>query len=78
MEVYSEKMPWNVDEATDQIMQDFDKSIDQGIDEQEFIDRFKQWLCSSNDHTYVPMSPEAQSDPSLVSLKFSKTLTDST
>ncbi|CAH1425714.1 unnamed protein product [Lactuca virosa] len=65
MEVDSEKMPWNVDEATDQIMQDFDKSIDQGIDEQEFIDRFKQWLRSSNDHTYIPMSPEAQSDPSL-------------
>ncbi|KAL4589041.1 hypothetical protein LXL04_001943 [Taraxacum kok-saghyz] len=64
MEVDREKISWNVDEATDQIMQDFHKSRDQVIDEQEFIDRFKEWLLTSNDQT-IPMSPESQSDPSL-------------
>ncbi|CAI9286516.1 unnamed protein product [Lactuca saligna] len=65
MEVHSAKMPWNVDEATDHIMQDFDKRRDQGIGEKEFIDRFKQWLHTSNEQTEVPMLSEAQSDLSL-------------
>ncbi|KAI3789556.1 hypothetical protein L2E82_02355 [Cichorium intybus] len=59
MEINTVKIPWNVDEATDQIMQDLDKSGDQQINEQEFIDGFKEWLHTSNDQT-IPMSPEAQ------------------
>lgn len=73
MEVDSEKIPWNVDEATDQIMQDLDKSGDQKIDEQEFIDGFKEWLHSSIDEI-MPSSPAGtETDASMVSLiKFLK------
>lgn len=51
MEVNFEKIPWNVDEATDHIMEDLDKSGDQKIDEQEFIDGFIEWLHTSNGET---------------------------
>nr|XP_043627059.1 sodium/calcium exchanger NCL2-like [Erigeron canadensis] len=56
-EVNSAKIHWNADEATNKIMQDLDKSGDQKIDEQEFIDGFKEWLHTSNDET-IPSSPD--------------------
>ncbi|KAF5780862.1 putative sodium/calcium exchanger membrane region, EF-hand domain pair, mitochondrial Rho GTPase [Helianthus annuus] len=39
---------WNVDEATSHIMQDLDKSGDQQIDEEEFVDGFRDLLNVSN------------------------------
>ncbi|MFS7984372.1 putative EF-hand domain pair protein CML [Helianthus anomalus] len=39
---------WNVDEATSHIMQDLDKSGDQQIDEEEFVDGFRDMLNVSN------------------------------
>ncbi|KAL9995226.1 putative EF-hand domain-containing protein [Helianthus debilis subsp. tardiflorus] len=69
MEVDSEKMQWNVNEATYQIMQDLDKSGDQKVDEKEFIDGFKEWLHMSNGET-LSSTPGTQSDSSLVSLNF--------
>ncbi|KAK9078215.1 hypothetical protein SSX86_002272 [Deinandra increscens subsp. villosa] len=64
MEVDSKKIPWNVDEATDQIMQDLDKGGDQKIDEQEFIDGFKEWLHKSTGEI-IPCSPGTETDSSL-------------
>ncbi|KAI3774956.1 hypothetical protein L1987_49521 [Smallanthus sonchifolius] len=64
MEVDSEKIQWNVDEATDQMMQDLDKSGDQKIDEQEFIDGFKEWLHTFNGEI-IPCSPGTETDSSL-------------
>ncbi|XP_076907092.1 sodium/calcium exchanger NCL2-like [Bidens hawaiensis] len=64
MEVGSQKIQWDVDEATDQLMQDLDKSGDQIVDEQEFIDGFKNWLHTSNGEI-GPSSPGAESDSSL-------------
>ncbi|XP_071689079.1 sodium/calcium exchanger NCL2-like [Rutidosis leptorrhynchoides] len=63
MEVNSEKIPWNVDEATDKIMQDLDKSGDKRIDEQEFIDGFKEWLNTSNGDI-IPSSPGSETGSS--------------
>ncbi|KAI3716232.1 hypothetical protein L6452_23431 [Arctium lappa] len=62
MEVYSERTPENVDEATAQLMQDLDTSGDQQIDEHEFINGFKNWLNTSNEEI-VPMSPDASQKP---------------
>ncbi|XP_076906851.1 sodium/calcium exchanger NCL1-like [Bidens hawaiensis] len=45
---------WNVDEATSHIMQDLDKSGDQQIDEEEFVDGFK-YLLSTDQPT--PKTP---------------------
>ncbi|KAM0017288.1 putative EF-hand domain, sodium/calcium exchanger membrane region, EF-hand domain pair [Helianthus debilis subsp. tardiflorus] len=53
MELNSEKMPEDVDEATTKLMQDLDTDGDQLIDLQEFIDRFKEWL----NNELVPKSP---------------------
>ncbi|KAJ0530633.1 putative EF-hand domain, sodium/calcium exchanger membrane region, EF-hand domain pair [Helianthus annuus] len=53
MELNSEKMPEDVDEATAKLMQDLDTDGDQQIDLQEFIDRFKEWL----NNELVPKSP---------------------
>ncbi|KAJ0522685.1 putative EF-hand domain pair protein CML [Helianthus annuus] len=64
MEVDSEKMQWNVNEATDQIMQDLDRSGDQKVDEKEFIDGFKEWLHMSNGET-LSSTPSTESDSSL-------------
>ncbi|PWA89141.1 sodium/calcium exchanger membrane region, EF-hand domain pair [Artemisia annua] len=63
-EINSGKIPWNVDEATDQIMLDFDKSGDHLIDEQEFIDGFKEWLHNSNDEI-ISSSLGSETDASL-------------
>ncbi|KAK1416722.1 hypothetical protein QVD17_25838 [Tagetes erecta] len=63
MEVDYGKIKWNVDEATDQIMQDLDKSGDQKIDEEEFIDGLKEWLHTSNDDI-IPCSPGTETDTS--------------
>lgn len=60
MEINSEKIPEDVDEATAKIMQDLDTSGDQQIDEQEFIDGFKDWLNTSN-YQIVPKSPGTKS-----------------
>ena len=67
MEINSRKIPWNVDEATDKIMLDFDKSGDHLIDEHEFIDGFKEWLHNSNDEI-ISSSLGSETDASLVSL----------
>ncbi|KAL8189241.1 hypothetical protein R6Q57_028807 [Mikania cordata] len=64
MEVDSEKIQWNVNEATDQIIQDLDKRGDQKIDEQEFIDGFKEWLHTS-DGEIIPSSSGTETDSSL-------------
>lgn len=64
MEINSGKIPWNVDEATDQIMLEFDKGGDHLIDEHEFIDGFKEWLHNSNDEI-ISSSPMSETDASL-------------
>ncbi|KAL4555094.1 hypothetical protein LXL04_037705 [Taraxacum kok-saghyz] len=47
---------WNVDEAASHIMEDLDKSGDQQIDEEEFIDGFKD-LLNTNDQLLTPTTP---------------------
>ncbi|KAI3774957.1 hypothetical protein L1987_49522 [Smallanthus sonchifolius] len=64
MELNSEILPEAVDEATAKIMHDLDTSGDQQIDEQEFIDGFKEWLNTSN-YELIPKSPEPINDASL-------------
>ncbi|KAK1439621.1 hypothetical protein QVD17_05441 [Tagetes erecta] len=50
------EISWNVDEATSHIMQELDKSGDQQIDEDEFVDGFKDLLKLSNDQS-TPTTP---------------------
>ncbi|KAI3789557.1 hypothetical protein L2E82_02356 [Cichorium intybus] len=63
MEVDSQKIPENVDEATAKVMQNFDESGDQQIDLQEFINGFRNWLNTSNDEN-IPKSPGPKTDAS--------------
>ncbi|KAK9078216.1 hypothetical protein SSX86_002273 [Deinandra increscens subsp. villosa] len=64
MELNSEKLPEDVDEETAIIMHDLDTNGDQQIDEQEFINGFKQWLNTSN-YELISMSPGSTTDGSL-------------
>ncbi|KAI3675014.1 hypothetical protein L1987_84595 [Smallanthus sonchifolius] len=50
------EISWNVDEATSHIMQDLDKNGNQQIDEEEFVDGFKDLLNLSNDQL-TPKTP---------------------
>ncbi|KAI3769300.1 hypothetical protein L6452_00401 [Arctium lappa] len=56
MDVDFGKTSWNVDEATSHIMEDLDRSGDQQIDEEEFVDGFKELLNTSNDQM-TPKTP---------------------
>lgn len=47
---------WNVDEATSHIMEDLDTNHDQQIDEEEFVDGFKELLNTNND-LLTPKTP---------------------
>nr|XP_043624743.1 sodium/calcium exchanger NCL2-like isoform X2 [Erigeron canadensis] len=62
MEINSQKTPEDVDEAATKIMHDLDTSGDQKIDEQEFINGFKNWLNTSNSEI-SPKSPGIKTDP---------------
>ncbi|KAD6794508.1 hypothetical protein E3N88_05404 [Mikania micrantha] len=64
MELNSEKIPEDVDEATAKIMQQLDTSGDQQIDEEEFIVGFKEWLNTST-YELIPKSPGPTTDASL-------------
>ncbi|KAJ9562770.1 hypothetical protein OSB04_007930 [Centaurea solstitialis] len=56
MDVDFGKTSWNVDEATSHIMEDFDRSKDQQIDEEEFVDGFRELLKRPNDQM-TPKTP---------------------
>ncbi|XP_076907099.1 sodium/calcium exchanger NCL2-like [Bidens hawaiensis] len=64
MDINSQRKPEDVDKITANIMQNLDTSGDQRIDEQEFIEGFKEWLNrSTND--LLSKSPGPKTDASL-------------
>lgn len=67
MEINFQMTPEEVDEATAKIMAKLDTSGDEQIDEQEFIDGFKDWLNTSN-YEIAPKSPGTKTDVSKVTI----------